>query len=66
MAQTKPVSLQHNRNDVPLKEGASYDGLTILKVLRVVISDEEVSYMCLMDDGSKALVPSDVIEEARA
>jgi len=48
-----------NKNDISVKKLPKYHGKKVLKVLNIIIPDKgEAQYNCVMDDGSKELVPA--------
>lgn len=51
-----------NHNDVELLGGETYKKLGVVKILHVVIGEDEKFYMCLMSDHTIQPVPADVID----
>lgn len=52
-----------NKNLVELPADFEFEGKKVLKVMHAVIGEEETSYKCILEDGSQALIPSEVINQ---
>lgn len=52
-----------NKNMLSVKELPTIDGVKVLKILHIVVSDQGESYMCIMDDGKMKVVARNLFKE---
>lgn len=56
------MSLNENKNIPKVTNLPKYEGKQILKVLNIVIGEDEAFYNCILEDGTIKPIPVHIIE----